>query len=135
MFVPVAVAVEVLVEVQAGHAVSVRFAVGVAELLGVSVIVEVAVAVATITPQGLVRPTVLAMSVTCPLSANSLPSTTAPEFNVIEVLAIIVPLKELDDPRVADDPTAQKILLARAPFTKLIPLEEPVTNDEFAWKI
>ena len=59
---------------------------------------------------------VMVSIVTAPLSANSLPAIKSVVVVVMEVNARIFPMKVLLVPRVAEDPTCQKILAAWAPF-------------------
>lgn len=53
--------------------------------------------------------------VTDPVLANTLPSTVAPVFNVMDCMASTVPLNTLVVPNVAELPTCQKMLDAKAP--------------------
>ena len=50
-----------------------------------------------------------------PVLASALPSSVAPVSNVMDCIAITVPLKTEVVPKVAELPTCQKILVARAP--------------------
>lgn len=57
--------------------------------------------------------------VTDPVRAKILPSILAPVFNVMDCMAITVPLNTLVVPNVAELPTCQKILAAKAPPLKI----------------
>jgi len=58
---------------------------------------------------------VLPAILTPPILANALPSSVAPVAKVIVCIANIVPLKTEVVPNVAELPTCQKILDAKAP--------------------
>src|SRR6476660_2502036 len=66
--------------------------------------------------------------VTAPFSASNLPSTDAPVVAVIDASAIIVPLKLVPVPRVAELPTCQKTFEARAPLARTTLLLVAVTS-------
>ena len=53
--------------------------------------------------------------VTAPVLANALPSSVEPVLNVMDCIAITVPLKTEVVPKVAELPTCQKMLEANAP--------------------
>ena len=74
--------------------------------------------------------TELVSSVTAPLRARRRPFMEAPVVAVIEVKAIRVPKKLELVPRVADEPTCQKILQACAPLIRLILLPDAVVRVE-----
>jgi hypothetical protein len=78
---------------------------------------------------------VLSSKVTEPLRANARPWTSAPVLTVIDVSAMIVPTKSELVPSVAELPTCQKTLHARAPLIRLTTLAEPVIRVEGIWKI
>src|ERR1700719_2545230 len=60
--------------------------------------------------------------------ANSLPSTTAPVFNVIDTAASTFPLKSVVVSIVAEVPTCQKMLLALAPPARITWEAGPVVS-------
>ena len=64
--------------------------------------------------------------VTAPLRASSRPSTVAPVLAVMEVMASTVPRKIEFVSRVAEVPTCQKTLHARAPPVRTTLLPDPV---------
>jgi hypothetical protein len=72
-------------------------------------------------------------SVTAPLRASARPWTTVPVVTVIDVKAMIVPVKLECVPRVAELPTCQKTLQAWAPLTTLTLLAEAVIRVEEIW--
>ena len=63
---------------------------------------------------------VLVSIVTAATRASALPSSSAPVVMVIDWFAIIVPLKTLLVPSVAELPTAQKIFFDWAPLASMI---------------
>jgi hypothetical protein len=73
---------------------------------------------------------------TCPFLARRRPWTCAPVFAVIEVSAMMVPIKLLFTPRVAELPTCQKTLqgvLAQPVVVTVEPVE--VMSVDPVWKI
>ncbi len=84
--------------------------------------------------------TVVWFNVTAPvisvvLAARSLPLTVELPLSVIVVKARIFPIKEVDVPRVAEDPTCQKTLQAWVPLVNLTTLFDAVVSVEPAWKM
>ena len=73
--------------------------------------------------------------VTAPLRARARPSMVVPVFRVMEVSAMMVPLKVELVPRVAELPTCQKMLQGSAPLMRRMLLSGAVTRVEPAWKI
>ena len=73
--------------------------------------------------------------VTAPLRASARPITWVPVVTVTDVSAMIVPSKVDVVPSVAELPTCQKTLQAKAPFTTLTLLEEAVMSVEAIWKM
>src|ERR1044071_4328807 len=63
-------------------------------------------------------PTTFASRVTAAVRANSRPSTAAPVVAVIEAKAIMVPFNTEPVPKVAELPTCQNTLAARAPLIR-----------------
>ena len=78
---------------------------------------------------------VLLSKVTAAFSANSRPSTVAPVSAVMAVKARMFPTKSESVPRVAELPTCQKTLPARAPLVRTTWLLEAVISVDPAWKI
>jgi len=72
---------------------------------------------------------------TAPPRAKARPSIVAPVVIVIDVRAMMVPLKIESVPRVAELPTCQKMHSARAPLTRMIWVLEPVVSVEPIWKM
>ena len=75
-------------------------------------------------PGGAPTAMVLLANVTAPVRANALPFSAAPVVTVTDAWAMIVPLKVVLVPRVAELPTCQKTLEATAPpmsATALLP--------------
>ena len=66
--------------------------------------------------------------VTAPVLANARPSSVAPVLNVIDCMASTVPLNDDVVPKVAELPTCQKILDAKAPPAKMTLRPEVVVN-------
>lgn len=62
---------------------------------------------------------VLPDMVIAPLRASALPVNEAPVLKEIDCIAITVPLKEEVVPKVAELPTCQKILDAKAPPARI----------------
>ena len=63
-----------------------------------------------------------------PVLASALPLSVAPVLNVIDSLAITVPLKTEVVPKVAELPTCQKIFEANAPPLKITLRPEVVVS-------
>ena len=74
-------------------------------------------------------------SVTAAVCASALPFTVVPAPIVIEARAIIVPLKELVAPRVAELPTMKKTWLAVAPPVSTMLAPAAVVSVEPIWKM
>jgi hypothetical protein len=72
---------------------------------------------------------------TSPFRASARPCTVAPSAIVMDVRAMIVPMKVEPDPRVAELMTCQKTLHELAPRMRFTELPDAVTRDEVAWKI
>jgi hypothetical protein len=72
--------------------------------------------------------------VTAATCASALPSSSAPVVMVIDAYAIIVPLKTLVVPRVAELPTAQKIFFDWAPLASTMLAPDEVVSVEAIWK-
>src|SRR5205814_5308723 len=62
---------------------------------------------------------VLASNATAPFRASARPSSVAPAFSVMEVYARMFPLQTELPPSVAELPTCQKTLQARAPPVRI----------------
>lgn len=77
----------------------------------------------------------LLSSVTSPLRARARPSIVALLVTAMEVSAMMVPLKDVFVPRVAELPTCQKTLHAWAPLMSATVLEEPVIRVSAIWKM
>ena len=73
--------------------------------------------------------------VTAPLRASARPSTATPVFTVMEVRAMMLPTKTELVPRVAELPTCQYTLQAKAPLISETVLPEAVMSVESVWKI
>jgi len=73
---------------------------------------------------------VLSLSVTAPFIARTRPFTTAALSSVIEVNAMMLPMKLVVEPRVAELPTSQKTLHACAPFSNTTEAEDAVVSVE-----
>lgn len=73
---------------------------------------------------------VLADNVTAPFLASTRPFTTAPVFTVIDVNASMLPWNEDPVPSVAELPTCQNTLHARAPFMRATLLPDAVMSVE-----
>jgi hypothetical protein len=116
--------------VSVGVAVSVAVPVGVTVAVGVSVVGGGVVDVGT--QAGLVITFV--SSDTCPLRASSRPSTVAAVSAVMEVSASTVPLKLDAVPKVAELPTCQNTLQAKAPLVRMMLLADAVISVEATWK-
>jgi len=71
---------------------------------------------------------VLLSKVTAPFRARALPLRVAPVVSVIEVRAKMFPANVLLVPRVAEDPTCQKTLAARALLIRSTLLLDAVVN-------
>ena len=69
-------------------------------------------------------------STTAPVLASALPSRLAPVLNVMDCIAITVPLKTEVVPNVAELPTCQKIIDANAPPLSITFLPEVVVKVE-----
>ena len=78
---------------------------------------------------------VLASSVTPPVWARTRPCTVALLRSVTEVEAMIVPLKFVVVPNVADDPTCQNTSQGVTPPDSTTELADAVINVETAWKM
>ena len=65
-----------------------------------------------------------------PFLASALPSSVAPVLNVMDCIAITVPLKTEVVPKVAELPTCQKMLEAEAPPLRLTLRPEVVVREE-----
>jgi len=101
-------------------------------VVGVVVVVLEVVVVATAHAETAI---VLVSIVTAPFRANAAPVMVAPVFRVMLVSARIVPWKAVVVPRVAELPTCQKTLHARAPPVRTTLLPDPVMRVLPAWKI
>ena len=78
----------------------------------------------------------LLLSETVPLRANSRPLISVPEFAVMDVRAMTVPMKWELLPRVAEAPIFQNTLHGfPTPFLKATVLSEAVVRDSPTWKI
>ena len=73
--------------------------------------------------------------VTDPLRARARPWMVSPVCTVIDVRARMLPAKVEFVPSVAELPTCQKTLQARAPFVRTTELAESVVSVDGAWKI
>ena len=73
---------------------------------------------------------VLPAMVTPAVLAKALPSRVAPVFNVMDCIAITVPLKTGVVPKVAELPTCQKMLDASAPPLRITLRPEVVVSDD-----
>jgi hypothetical protein len=73
--------------------------------------------------------------VTAPLRARALPFKVAPVLKEIDCIAIIVPLKEEVVPKVAELPTCQKILDAKAPPANITCRPDVTVSAEAIWII
>jgi hypothetical protein len=78
---------------------------------------------------------VLLSSVTAPLRARARPSITALVFTVIDVRAMMLPLKKELTSMVAELPTCQNTLQAWPPLMMLTLLDGAVIRVEPIWKI
>jgi len=78
---------------------------------------------------------VFALSVTLPFWAKTRPCTVALLRSETEVNAIIVPLKFVVEPSVADEPTCQKTSHGVTPPVKTTELADAVVSVETAWKM
>ncbi len=97
-----------------------KVSVSVGVLVGVFVKVKVSVGVSvgvTVGVTGLMM--LLVLKVTAPIRANARPSNAAPTSNVIEIFAMMVPLKIESVPRVLLLPTCQNRLSDCAPLIKM----------------
>jgi hypothetical protein len=128
VFVVVSIAVDVAVFTGVFVIVSITVEVDVTVSTGVPVNVTVAVpvAVAVMAPQLVL--TMFVSRVTAPFLASRLPSVVAPVSRVIDVMAIIVPAKDVDVPSVAELPTTQNTFFACAPLIRLTELLSAVIN-------
>jgi hypothetical protein len=70
----------------------------------------------------------LVSNVTAAIRANTLPSTRAPVFTVIDWSAIMIPLNTEFVPSVAELPTCQKTLEALPPPLRMTWLPGPVVR-------
>ena len=73
---------------------------------------------------------VLPAIVTPPVLAKALPSRVAPVLNVMDCIAITVPLKTEVVPKVAELPTCQKILAADAPPLRITLRADVVVSED-----
>ena len=128
------IGVAVATAVGAADGATVRAGVG-AGVAGPGVGPNVGTGVATTTARQSERVIVFVSSVTAPLRARSRPSMTAPVVAVMDVSAMIVPLKFDPVPSVAELPICQNTLQACAPPEKTTLLPLAVVNVEPAWKI
>ncbi len=78
---------------------------------------------------------VLVSIVTAATRARALPSSVAPVVMVIDAYAIIVPLKTLLVPSVAELPTAQKTFCDWAPLVSTMLAPDEVVSVEAIWKM
>lgn len=78
---------------------------------------------------------VFAAIVIDPVLASILPSTVAPVFNVMDCMARTVPLNTVVVPKVAELPTCQKILEAKAPPLKITLRPDVVVRVVAIWMI
>jgi hypothetical protein len=78
--------------------------------------------------------TVLPIRDTRPFRASARPCTVAPSAIVMDVRAMIVPMKVEPDPRVAELTTCQKTLHELAPRMSFTELADAVMRDEVVWK-
>lgn len=101
----------------------------------VDVVVDVVVVVVDVATRQVGTVIVLSSMVTAPPSASARPFTVAPVFNVIDVVARIVPAKCVVVPRVAELPTCQNTWHACAPFSSATTLVDAVVNDDPASKM
>lgn len=72
----------------------------------------------------------LLIKVTAALSAYKPPVTLAPSSREMDVRARILPLNDVEVPRVADDPTWKKTLQARAPLMRTTDADDAVVSEE-----
>ena len=70
-----------------------------------------------------------------PVRASTLPSTVAPVFSVMDCIARTVPLKTLVVPKVAELPTCQKMLEAKASPLKMTLRPDVVVRVVAIWII
>ncbi|PIY50824.1 MAG: hypothetical protein COZ06_07315 [Armatimonadetes bacterium CG_4_10_14_3_um_filter_66_18] len=75
------------------------------------------------------------LSVTAALSAKALPSSVAPASIVTEVNASTVPFMTEVVPKVAEEPTCQKMLAALAPPLRTILRSEVMSKPDAIWKM
>ena len=108
----------------------------------VAVVVTVGVVLAVVVATGVTTATlqvgmliVLLSRVTAPFLASTRPVTEAPVLRVIEVKANTLPDRLELVPKVADEPTCQKILQACAPLMRFTLLAEAVVRVEPMRKI
>jgi hypothetical protein len=73
------------------------------------------------------------MSVTAPLMAYKPPLTATPLFRLIDVKANILPLKIVEAPSVAEEPTWKKTLHAWAPLVSTIDAADAVVSVDPIW--
>ena len=74
------------------------------------------------------------IKVTLPFRASARPFSVTPLASVIDVRAMIVPMKVEPDPRVAELVTCQKTLHEFAPLMSFTELPDAVTRSDAAWK-
>ena len=87
-------------------------------------------------PYGQAQPVITSVSnVTAPFLASARPSRLTPVVIVIDVSAMMFPLKTEFVPRVAELPTCQKTLQAEAPLARTIWLPLPVVSVDAIWKM
>src|SRR4051812_41545161 len=70
-----------------------------------------------------------------PFLASALPSSVAPVLKVIDCIARMFPLKTEVVPNVAEVPTCQKILVAKAPPLRITLRPEVVVSVDAIWMI
>ena len=74
-------------------------------------------------------------NVTAPFRASALPSKFTPVVIVIDVSAMMFPANTEFVPSVAELPTCQKTLQARAPLARIMWLSLPVMSVDAIWKM
>jgi hypothetical protein len=130
----VVVVVVVVVDVDVGGVVDVVVG-GVVVVVVGGVVVVVLGGVVGVTVAHLALEMSFVSSVTAPLRASNRPSTSAPVFAVIDVRAMMLPWKSVVVPSVAELPTCQNTLHARAPLIRLTPLFDAVVRVDPIWKM
>jgi hypothetical protein len=76
------------------------------------------------------------INVTLPVLASALPSTVTPLWSVMDVSAMIVPTKDVPDPKFAELVTCQKTLHGLAPLMRrTAAADDAVMSEDVAWKI